>query len=89
MTHLNRKNVIISTIKINYRMWAMINHTFYNTKNIDGFTYDMEEQVLQVTFKSGIKYNYYKVFASDVLLIIDRNDKEVPNLKRFKYEVIK
>ena len=39
----------------------LITHKFYDTKNIDGFTYDMEEQVLQVTFKSGIKYNYYKV----------------------------
>lgn len=67
----------------------MISHTFYNTKNIDSLSYDMEEQVLQVTFKSGVKYNYYKVFASDVLLLIDRNDKEVPNLKRFKYEVVK
>ena len=67
----------------------LITHTFLNTKNIDGFTYDMEEQVLQVTFKSGVKYNYYKIFASDVLVLIDKNDKEVPNLKRFKYEVIK
>ena len=67
----------------------LITHKFYDTKNIDGFTYDMEEQVLQVTFKSGIKYNYYKVYASDVLVLIDKNDKEVPNLKRFKYEVIK
>ena len=67
----------------------LITHTFIDTKNIDGFNYDMEEQVLQVTFKSGAKYNYYKVFASDVLLLIDKNDKEVPNLKRFKYEVIK
>ena len=67
----------------------MINHTFYNTKNIEGFTYDMEEQVLQVTFKSGVKYNYYKVFASDVLLLIDGKDKEASKLKRFKYEVVK
>ena len=67
----------------------LITHKFYDTKNIDSFTYDMEEQVLQVTVKSGVKYNYYKVFASDVLVLIDRNDKEVPNLKRFKYEVIK
>ena len=67
----------------------LITHKFYDTKNIDSFTYDMEEQVLQVTFKSGVKYNYYKVFASDVLLLIDGKDKEVPNLKRFKYEVIK
>ena len=67
----------------------LITHTFLNTKNIDGFTYDMEEQVLQVTFKSGIKYNYYKVFASDVLLLIDGKDKEASKLKRFKYEVIK
>ena len=66
----------------------MITHKFYDTKNIDGFTYDMEEQVLQVTFKSGVKYNYYKVFASDVLLLIDRNDKEASKLKRFKYEVV-
>ena len=66
----------------------LITHKFYDTKNIDSFTYDMEEQVLQVAFKSGVKYNYYKVFASDVLLLIDRNDKEVPNLKRFKYEVV-
>ena len=67
----------------------LITHKFYDTKNIDSLSYDMEEQVLQVAFKSGIKYNYYKVFASDVLLLIDRNDKEVPNLKRFKYEVVK
>jgi len=67
----------------------LIAHTFLDTKNIDGFTYDMEEQVLQVTFKSGIKYDYYKVFASDVLLLIDGKDKEASKLKRFKYEVIK
>ena len=66
----------------------LITHKFYDTKNIDSLTYDMEEQVLQVTFKSGIKYNYYKVFASDVLLLIDRNDKEASKLKRFKYEVV-
>ena len=66
----------------------LITHKFYDTKNINSFTYDMEEQVLQVTFKSGIKYNYYKVFASDVLLLIDRNDKEASKLKRFKYEVV-
>ena len=66
----------------------LITHKFYDTKNIDDFTYDIEEQVLQVTFKSGVKYNYYKVFASDVLLLIDRNDKEVSKLKRFKYEVV-
>ena len=76
-------------LKLTIGRGKMINHTFYNTKNIEGFTYDMEEQVLQVTFKSGVKYNYYKVFASDVLVLIDKNDKEVPNLKRFKYEVIK
>ena len=67
----------------------LITHKFYDTKNIDSLSYDMEEQFLQVAFKSGVKYNYYKVFASDVLLLIDRNDKEVPNLKRFKYEVVK
>ncbi len=67
----------------------LITHKFYDTKNIDSLSYDMEEQVLQVTFKSGVKYNYYKVLASDVLLLIEKNDKEVPNLKRFKYEVVK
>ena len=67
----------------------LINHKFYNTKNINDFTYDMEEQVLQVTFKSGVKYNYYKVYASDVLVLIDKNDKEASKLKRFKYEVVK
>ena len=67
----------------------LITHTFIDTKNIDGFNYDMEEQVLQVTFKSGAKYNYYKVFASDVLLLIDGKDKEASKLKRFTYEVVK
>ena len=67
----------------------MITHKFYDTKNIDSLSYDMEEQVLQVTFKSGVKYNYYKVYASDVLLLIDKGDKEASKLKRFKYEVVK
>ena len=67
----------------------LISHKFYDTKNIDGFTYDMEEHILQVTFKSDIKYNYYKVFANDVLLLIDGKDKEASKLKRFKYEVVK
>ena len=30
----------------------LISHKFYDTKNIDGFTYDMEEHILQVTFFS-------------------------------------